>query len=248
MSIVDWDELAKNKSFQSVIDPVDTIGIKNSLIDQIQWNAISKSLEKNGSILDFGCGMGRFARRLVDKGLAYKGVDTSIGMIESAKQLNELKKAEFIYSGRLPLPFSDEHFDVCLSVGVLQYLLLQRSDEGVDVFAELARVLSPRGRLLIIEQASASGSSSGTVASGSSEGDYIDALSEFFIVEQIERIRCGRLTKLSSRYFRYGKFLPFRNASIKFLAKLETQRALKANFNYLKGMDYYDICIKAVKK
>ncbi len=248
MSNVDWDELAKNKSFQAVIDPLDSTGIKNSLIDQIHWNAISKSLERNGSILDFGCGMGRFTQRLVDRGFKYYGVDTSVGMIESAKRLNTSDKAEFIHSSHLPLPFPAGHFEVCLSVMVLQYLMQQRGEEGGNVFSELARVLSPGGQMLIIEQASASGMSSGTVKACSTEADYIEALSESFVVERVEKIRCARMTKLSSIYLRYGKSLPLKNLAIKFLAKQETRQALNADVNFLKGMDYYDICIKAIKK
>ena len=248
MSDVDWDELAKNKSFKAVIDPLDSIGIKNSLIDQIQWNAISKNLKRNGSILDFGCGVGRFAQRLVDRGLKYYGVDTSTAMIESAKELNSLNNAEFIYSNHLPLPFPDGHFNVCLSVGVLQYLMEQRGKGEGDVFSELARVIAPGGQLLIIEQASASGKSSGSVNTSTTEADYIGALSEFFIVERVERIRCCKMTRLSLIYLRYGKMLPLKSMTIKILAKQETQLALNADDNTLKEMDYYDICIKAVKK
>jgi len=248
MSDVNWDELAKNKSFQAVIDPLDVIGIKNSLIDQIQWNAISKSLKGNGSILDFGCGMGRFAQRLVDRSLKYYGVDSSSGMINSAKQLIASDDVEFIYSSGLPLPFEYGHFNICISVMVLQYLMEQRGKEGGDIFSELARVIAPGGQLLIIEQASASGRSSGTVNVCATEADYIEALSEAFIVERVERIRCCKMTRLSLIYLRYGKMLPFKRLAIQFLAKQEAQQALNADEKVLQAMDYYDICIKAVKK
>jgi ubiquinone/menaquinone biosynthesis C-methylase UbiE len=248
MSEVDWDELAKSKTLQAVIDPLDFAGIKNMLIDRIQWDAISRSLEGNGSILDFGCGTGRFAQRLIDRGLKYYGIDSSSGMINSAKQLNTSDKVEFFYSNRLPLPFPDELFNVCLTVMVLQYLMPQRNEEGTDVFSELARVISPGGQLLIIEQASASGRSSSTVKACATEADYVEALSESFIVERVERIRFCKMTMLSSIYMRYGKSLILKNKAIKFLAKLETRQALTADISVLMGLDYYDICIKAVKK
>jgi len=248
MSKVDWNELAKNELFRAVIDPNDLAGIKNALIYRIQWNAIVRGLEANKVILDFGCGIGRFAQRLVRHGLKYYGVDTSIGMIESAKSLNASDKVEFIHSAGLPLPFREGYFDVCLSVGVLQYLLHQHDGKESQVISELARVLSPRGQLLIVEQASASGRSSGTVDASTTEADYIEALSAFFIVQRIEKIRCGRMTRLSSIYLRWARYLPFKDLAIKLLAKQETRQAFNADVDFLKDMDYYDICIREVKK
>ena len=248
MSNIDWDKLARSKSLQAVIDPMDLVGIKNSLIDQIEWNAISSEIVRDKFILDFGCGIGRFAQRLVDKGATYLGLDSSIGMIESAKQLNASNKAEFLHSNSSSLPFPSGHFDVCLSVGVLQYLMHQPGDKEINVFSELARVLSTSGQLLIIEQASASGHSSGTVEFASTESDYINALSEFFIIERIERIRCCTMSRLSSIFLRYGKSFPLKNLVIKFLARLETWKANNANIHYLKNIYYHDIFIKAVKR
>jgi hypothetical protein len=42
--------------------------------------------------------------------------------------------------------------------------------------------------------------------------------------------------------------LPFKRLAIQFLAKQEAQQALNADEKVLQAMDYYDICIKAVKK
>jgi len=247
MSKVDWDEFAKAKSFRAVIDPSDSNGIKNSLIDQIHWNAISRNLKGSVSILDFGCGIGRFAKRPADRNFEYCGIDTSIGMINRARQVNVPGKVEFIHSSRLPLPFSDGKFSACLSVWVLQYLVKLRFDSGGDVFSELARIVSPGGQLLIIEQATASGRSSGTVEAGSTEKEYVQALSDFFHIERLERIRCSKTTKLSQICLRYGKHF-LNRAAIDALARLETQHALTANVNFLRGIDYYDICISAVKR
>ena len=248
MTNVDWDNFAKNESYRAVIDPNDLVGIKNSLIDQIHWNAISRVLESRRSIVDFGCGTGRFTQRLIDRGFNYCGVDSSVGMIEAAKRLNASNTAEFIHSRHMPLPFPTGRFDVCLSVWVLQYVMHQPRDERRDVFFELARVLSPFGQLLVIEQASASGRSSGTVTACSTEKDYIEALSPFFAISRIERIRCCKMTRLSSRYLHYGKLLPLKNLAISYLANVEAQQALDADLDVLKSMDYYDILINAVKK
>src|SRR5919197_5077582 len=44
--------------------------------------------ERHGSVLDFGCGVGRLSRRLSQSFDRYVGVDISEGMVERARQLN----------------------------------------------------------------------------------------------------------------------------------------------------------------
>jgi len=46
---------------------------------------------------------------------------------------------------------------------------------------------------------------------------------------------------------RRSKFLPFESLLIRFLAKQKSQQALNFDGGFLKKMDYYDVCIKAVK-
>ena len=72
---VDWDSRAKGAGWQSVIDPADSAGTKNALIDQIHWNHIAGWAGRRRSVLDFGCGVGRFAQRLAQLGVDYSLVD-----------------------------------------------------------------------------------------------------------------------------------------------------------------------------
>jgi SAM-dependent methyltransferase len=249
MAEVDWDSRARvGVGLQSVIDPADRTGLKNSLIDRIQWDRIVDWAGRRRSVLDFGCGVGRFAQRFARLGVDYCGVDASGAMIESAKRLHPDGPARFLRSAGLPIPFDAGSFDGCLSVGVLQCLKTADGRALRDTVAELARVLAPGGELLMIEQASASGQNSGSVSESSSEQDYLDALSPWFEVADTKRVRCGTLSRLSSLYIRAGSMLPMRDRVEGFLAKRESSIARRASAQFLQGLVYYDIAICAVKR
>src|SRR5437773_163316 len=105
MDKLNWDSLASAESFRGVIDSADAAGIKNSLIDRIQWSCISKWLPGQRYLLDFGCGVGRFAQRLTASGVKYVGIDTSVAMIDAARRLAASEHAQYVHVAELPLPF-----------------------------------------------------------------------------------------------------------------------------------------------
>ena len=158
MAEVDWDERARQGvGLQSVIDPGDRNGLKNGLIDRIQWGVVQPWARSRREVLDYGCGIGRFAKRITAAGTAYCGVDSSAAMIEAARQLHPGGPATFAHAADLPLPLASGRFDGCLTVGVLQCLTTADGQALRAAVAELARVLQAGGELLMIEQASASG-------------------------------------------------------------------------------------------
>ena len=248
MANVDWDERARRGvGYQSVIDPGDASGLKNGLIDRIQWGQIQRWSARRRSVLDFGCGTGRFARRISALGVAYSGVDASIEMIEAARRLHRDTAAAFEHVAHLPLPFETGSFDGCLTVGVLQYL---RTADGIalrQTIAELARVTSPGGELLMIEQASASGGFSGSVSESASEQDYVKALSGLFEVSESRRVRLGALSTISALFVRHGRWLPLRGAFGDVLATREARLAGRATPQTLQQQTYYDLGLVAVR-
>ena len=92
---VDWNERARaGVGLQSVIDPGDRSGRKNALIDRVQWDHhIEPWARSRRNVLDFGCGIGRFAQRLSSLGISYCGTDTSEAMIEAARRLHDAASA-----------------------------------------------------------------------------------------------------------------------------------------------------------
>ena len=254
MAEVDWDERARQGTgWQSVIDPGDRDGLKNGLIDRIQWNAIEPWLRGRTRLLDYGCGVGRFARRVLEAGVAYTGVDASAAMIEAAVRGHEglpapLPSPRFLHAPQLPLPLADASFDAVLSVGVLQCLQTSEGSQLRAAVADLARVLEPGGELLMIEQASASGRHSGSVSASTSEQDYLDALAPHFEVVQTRRVRLGSLSRYAGFYFRHGKWLPARALTQALVARHETARATRAYGAQLSVQVYFDVAIQAVRR
>lgn len=254
MAEVDWDERARQGTgWQSVIDPGDRDGLKNGLIDRIQWNAIEPWLRGRSRLLDYGCGVGRFARRVLEAGVAYTGVDASAAMIEAAVRGHAglpapLQPPRFLHAPQLPLPLADASFDAVLSVGVLQCLQTSEGSQLREAVADLARVLAPGGELLMIEQASASGRHSGSVSASTSEQDYLDALAPHFDVVQTRRVRLGSLSRYAGFYFRHGKWLPARALTQALVARHETARATRAYGAQLSVQVYFDVAIQAVRR
>ena len=95
-------------------------------------------------ILDAGCGSGPLSAVLLAKGALVTGFDSSPAMVELARQRlgpdADLRVADL---GR-PLPFRDGAFDDVVVSLVLHYL-----QDWAAPLAELRRVLTPGGRLLL---------------------------------------------------------------------------------------------------
>jgi SAM-dependent methyltransferase len=101
-------------------------------------------------VLDAGCGTGRMTTHLraLHPPLELTGVDLSPGMLEEARRA--VPDVEFVEGDLAALPFADDTFD-----GVLAwYSIIHTPEVGLPaVFAELRRVLSPGGVLLVGFQA-----------------------------------------------------------------------------------------------
>ncbi len=94
-------------------------------------------------ILDAGCGCGRYAEWLLDRGAEVVAVDASEGMVEqTAKRVGDqadVRRADLEQS----LDFAEnDEFD-----GVVSGLSLHYVEDWRRVFAEFARILRPRGFL-----------------------------------------------------------------------------------------------------
>ncbi len=95
-------------------------------------------------ILDAGCGAGPLHAALRDRGALVTGIDSSARMLELARTRlgddAELHLADL----RSPLPFPDQAFDDVIASLVLHYL-----QDWTAPLAELRRVLTPGGRLIV---------------------------------------------------------------------------------------------------
>src|SRR5271169_2224910 len=95
-------------------------------------------------ILDAGCGSGPLFAALRDRGAVVTGIDSSTGMLELARQrLGDDADLQVADLGS-PLPFPDGAFDDVIASLVLHYL-----EDWGPTLAELRRVLTPGGRLIV---------------------------------------------------------------------------------------------------
>ncbi len=91
-------------------------------------------------VLDVGCGVGQVVQQLQNRGLNAQGVDVSEPNVREA---NRRAGRCALYDGKR-LPFADGHFHAVGAFNVLEHV-----EEPEDFIRELARVLSPSGRLVI---------------------------------------------------------------------------------------------------
>jgi SAM-dependent methyltransferase len=93
-------------------------------------------------VLDIGVGTGVVAAALLELGVAVAGIDLSLPMLERAALRLPGRVAR---ADAMVLPVADSSLHVAVSVWVLHLV----GDPGV-VFAEVARVLRPGGRYLVV--------------------------------------------------------------------------------------------------
>jgi SAM-dependent methyltransferase len=95
-------------------------------------------------VLDAGCGSSPLSAALRDRGAIVTGIDSSAGMLQLARRRlgddARLQQADL----KSALPFPDDGFDDVMASLVLHYL-----EDWTAPLAELRRVLTPGGRLIM---------------------------------------------------------------------------------------------------
>jgi SAM-dependent methyltransferase len=92
--------------------------------------------------LDVGCGEGRVARDLRDRGHQVTGVDSSPTLLAAAQEADP--KGTYVVADAAALPFADSAFDL-----VVAYNSLMDIDDMPGAVAEAGRVLESGGRFSI---------------------------------------------------------------------------------------------------
>ena len=118
-----------------------------------QSTLLLAQLQPGESILDIGCGTGKLifaAEKVVGSAGTAVGLDVEPGMIEQAKA-NAAKAhshATFGVASITEIPYPDNSFDVVTSSLVYHHLNQEQKVAGLQ---EVARVLKPNGRFLIVD-------------------------------------------------------------------------------------------------
>ncbi len=96
------------------------------------------------TVLDAGCGSGRYSRVVAEHGARVVGVDKSRAVEKAAAVCRAYPDVVFARADLLALPFLDATFDFVFSIGVIHHTSAPRL-----AFGQLARVVKPGGRLAV---------------------------------------------------------------------------------------------------
>jgi SAM-dependent methyltransferase len=95
-------------------------------------------------VLDAGCGGGRYAKLLGDRGARVLGVDLSDAVDKAASLCDGLPNVTIAQADLLALPVAEGAFDAAFSIGVLHH-----SPDPRRAFAQVARCVKPGGTLAV---------------------------------------------------------------------------------------------------
>lgn len=149
-SVADAFGAADTEGFSPVLHPGAPAWF-NQTIDRLQNTAWSKvlarcSITPNSSVLDVGCGTGRWLARYQRRQLLPIGLDATAGMLKRAATRNLSCPLVAAFAHRLP--FRDQTFSFVSAVTVIQHIPPNVQRESLQ---EMARVLKPGGHLLLID-------------------------------------------------------------------------------------------------
>jgi demethylmenaquinone methyltransferase/2-methoxy-6-polyprenyl-1,4-benzoquinol methylase len=131
----------------------DTIAPRYDLVNRVMTFGLDRhwrkatvgalGLPRSSRVLDVACGTGDLCRDLAQAGYAPFGVDLSFGMLQHARTAAPLAQTDAEF-----LPLSTSSFDGAVSGFALRNFVALE-----PVFAEMARVLRPGGRVGLLDVA-----------------------------------------------------------------------------------------------
>lgn len=117
--------------------------------NEFTWHAVAAMLPADAVVADLGCGTGHLLAAIAPAVGRAIGVDNTPAMLEAAsKRLAEFKNVELRQGELESLPIEEGVIDVAVSVLALSYVA-----EPAACVGEIARVLKPGGRVVIVDVA-----------------------------------------------------------------------------------------------
>lgn len=109
------------------------------------------NISKKKTVLDAGCGTGKFLRVLEDNAEKYIGIDLSENQLAKAKLKSLNNNSQFICSNLSKIPLEDNSVDLVVSTWVLG--TITNIEERNNVLNELKRILKNNGQIILVENA-----------------------------------------------------------------------------------------------
>ena len=81
-----------------------------------------KMLNKNTTVLDLGCGTGRWSKYIGDKAGFIEAIDPSAAVFAAQHLTSDMNNIRITQASSDNLPFADESFDMMMSLGVLHHI------------------------------------------------------------------------------------------------------------------------------
>jgi ubiquinone/menaquinone biosynthesis C-methylase UbiE len=117
----------------------------------VDWMQARDLVPRGATVLEIGCGIGRFIAALAPTARLTVGIDVSQRMVEMARRRCVGFAAAFARSsGRDLTAFRDASFDLVYAIDTFPYLVQLGGSIAATHISEAARVLRPGGRLLIL--------------------------------------------------------------------------------------------------
>lgn len=138
-----WDERARNaKDLNTVLLGNQNSSQEGDLRNKEEFELVENTLGKleNISILDIGCGMGRWANNFKGRKCHYTGIDYSEEFIEFNKKKYPGMKFYTMAAHKIDLLKIDKTYDLIIINGVLMYI----NDEELDDVFNIVKILSPQ--------------------------------------------------------------------------------------------------------
>lgn len=147
-----WAERAKLGGLRAVIGPSSSAR-NNAFMHGIHtFGATYASRESGaGSIVDFGCGTGRFTRFFAQRGWSVLGTEITAEMIEQARTECADVTCEFALTDGIHIPTGDSTLDVIWCCGVLRFSMVGDHPVHDQIAREMFRVLRPGGKVVNLE-------------------------------------------------------------------------------------------------
>ena len=113
--------------------------------DELAWEAVLEVLPDTATVIDVGCGVGRWAERFVAAGHDVIGFDPSPLMVERARARDLGPRFRVEHGGVDDLDLAGTDADLVVAMGSIQY-----ADDPVAAIARMATWVRPGGVLAVL--------------------------------------------------------------------------------------------------